>query len=172
MEKEIWKDVPNYEGIYQVSNLGRVKSLSRIVISYNGGRLIKERILKQSDGWCNYLTVLLCNDGKRKTITVHKLVAIVFLGHIPNGYEKVVDHINNVRTDNRLENLQIITARENCTKDRKKGSSIYIGVCWSKDRKKWISQIRIKNKNKVLGKFDNEIDAHNAYKTALNNLQE
>ena len=158
--KEIYKDVLSYEGIYQVSNLGNVKSL----------KFNKERILKPalSDG--RYLTVVLSKNGKKKTNRVHKLVAMAFLGHKPKGHLLTVDHINNVKTDNRLENLQLITQRENCSKDRfrKDYSSKYVGVSWHKNRNKWEAQILIKGKPKNLGFFTDELKASNAYQKELN----
>jgi ribosomal protein L15E len=72
---------------------------------------------------------------------------MAFLNHTPCGYKIVVDHIdNNIKTDNRLENLQLITQRENVSKDIKNTSSKYIGVCWHKKAKKWRSSIQINGK--------------------------
>ena len=97
---EIWKDVVGYESLYQVSNLGRVKSLHQK----------KEKIL--SPRLCNgYFLVALCLKNERKDIYIHQLVAMAFLNYIPNEYEKVVNHINDIKTDNRLENLQVVTHR-------------------------------------------------------------
>lgn len=104
MKTEIWKDVIEYEGLYQVSNLGRVKSLN-----YNHSG--KERIMKQARDGDGYYCVLLYKSGKRKRFSVHRLVAQAFIGPIPKGL--VVNHINECQTDNRLENLEICTIREN-----------------------------------------------------------
>ena len=106
-EKEVWRDIPNYEG-YQVSNLGRVKSLERIDAL---GRRVKEKILKPiitRNGY--YLTGLYKNSVKKKYY-VHRLVWIAFNGQIPEGYE--VNHINEVKADNRLSNLNLMTHKEN-----------------------------------------------------------
>jgi len=163
--KEIWKDVPNYIGRYQVSNLGNVKSLKRKWV-------IKDKILKNQNGTSGYLIVMLSKKSNIKTFQVHQLVTMAFLNHIPNGYNGlIVDHINNNSFDNRLENLQLITARENVTKDKKGGSSKYIGVCWDKINNKWKSAIQINSKIKNLGRFKNEYDAHLAYQKALKNLK-
>ena len=159
MEKEIWKDVPNYEEDYMVSSRGRVKSM----------KLNKERILKP--GLSNsYLQLRLCREGKIKTFTVHKLVAMAFLGHVPCGFKLVVDHIDGNRTNNNLSNLQIITNRENTSNNKKGGSSKYVGVSLHKPSDKWISRIQINDKQKHLGTFKTEIEAHNAYQEALKNL--
>lgn len=99
---ELWKDIPEFEGLYMVSNMGRVKSMGN-----NKNR--KEKILRGGTNSRGYKTVCL----KRKTYQVHQLVAIAFLNHKPAGYAKVIDHKNGNRTDNNLNNLQITTQREN-----------------------------------------------------------
>lgn len=168
MENEIWKDVPNYEFQYQVSNLGRVKSLSRIG---SRGCNIKEKILKAGISSNGYLSVSLYGDKSGKTYNVHQLMATAFLNHKACGYKLVVDHIDNNRRNNNLENLQIVTSRENSTKDRKNGASRYVGVRWYKRDCKWESRIKINKKDVYLGRFNSEIEAHNAYKLALSHLK-
>lgn len=155
--KEVWRDIKGYEGYYQVSSCGRVKSLK-----YN-----KEKILKLSQDGGGYYHCDLYLNGNQKTIKVHKLVAIAFLGHKPNGMKIVVDHINNVKTDNRLENLQLISHRKNLSKDKKGYSSQYVGVTWYKPTSKWKAQIGINGKKKHLGLFSNELQAAQAYQLAL-----
>ena len=163
MKKEIWRDIKNYEGYYQVSSFGKVKSLPR------KGRL-KEKILKQSNR-VGYLSVSLCRGGNLKSRNVHQLVAIAFLDHTPNGYKGlIVDHKNNDRRDNRLENLQLINARQNTSKDRKGGSSSYVGVSWHKPTSRWIAHISINGKKRHLGLFTDELEASEAYQSALNEI--
>ena len=99
--EEIWKDAAGYEGLYQVSNLGRIKSYWRG----------QDRILKQTLDKRGYYGVRLYKNGKGKHLNVHRLVAETFLGKIPKGL--VVNHINEIKTDNRLENLEICTIKEN-----------------------------------------------------------
>ena len=102
MEKEIWKDIPGYEGYYQVSSLGRVKSLERVVgHTRHGEYTLKGKIRKLSLNTQGYLIVRLSNGGIVKTIKVHKLVAMAFLNHEPCGYKEVVDHIDNNTQNNR-----------------------------------------------------------------------
>jgi hypothetical protein len=165
---EIWKDVPGYEGMYQVSNMGNVKSLSKEKL-HNGKYPIttKEKILKPRITH-GYLFVTLYNNGLKKNMKVHTLVAMTFLNHKPDGTHKIcVDHINNIKTDNRLVNLQLITNRENTSKDKKDGTSKYVGVCWKKSKNKFEAQITINNKNKHLGLFTDEYEAHLVYQKAL-----
>lgn len=155
MKNEIWKDVVDYEGSYQVSNLGRVKSLK-----YN-----RKKILKLSLCGRGYLQVNLTKNSISKTTKVHKLVTIAFLNHIPCGMTLVVDHINDNKLDNRVENLQIVTQRENSHKTQGKYSSKYKGVY--KSFNKWTSKIYIKGNLKHLGIFNCELSASLAYQNAL-----
>jgi hypothetical protein len=159
--EEIWKDVPDYEGLYQVSNLGRVKS-------FKWG---KEKILKGSLNNGGYITFGLHSE-KFRTYFAHQLVAMAFLGHKPNGYNLVVDHINDDKLDNRVENLQLVTNRFNVYKTQGDYSSQYKGVYWDKQCNKWISNIKINKKKHYLGLFENEYDAHLAYQNALQNLEQ
>lgn len=170
-QKEIWKDVPNYEGYYQVSNLGRVKSVKRIVHRSDGKiQTFKEKILKLANDSHGYLIVNLCKVGNQKVKKVHKLVAMAFLGHNPNGFNEIVDHIDNNQFNNRLDNLQLTTVRHNSSKDKKWGTSKYTGVSWYKRDEKWAAGIMINGKSKNLGTFDTELEAHQAYQNALNNI--
>ena len=105
MEGEIWKDVEGYEGLYEVSSYGRVKSLN-----YNGCKG-KVRILKQTFNDKGYLRVGLSKDGKTKTLKTHRLVAIAFIPNVENKPE--IDHVNTMPTDNRVENLRWVTRIEN-----------------------------------------------------------
>ena len=159
--KEIFKDIPGYEGTYQVSNLGNVKSF----------KCLKQKLLKPSINDAGYFRVNLTKNKKINTIKIHKLVAITFLNHNSCGHKLVIDHINNIKTDNRLLNLQIVTNRYNSSKDRKNKTSKYIGVSYYKITKKWVSCIYINGKQKHLGFFKNEYDAHLAYQNALKNLE-
>lgn len=168
MDGEIWKDIPNYEGVYQISNLGRCRSVDRNVYYKDGRvRFFKGRILclRINPGGRYYVT--LSSESKVKTFKIHKLVAMAFLNHTPCGYKEVVDHINNNPLDNRLENLCLTTQRHNASKDRKNKSSIYTGVSFCKTRNKWVAEIRIGSKRINLGAYNIEKDAHQAYVATL-----
>ncbi len=158
--KEVFKDIEGYHNDYQVSNLGNVKSLKNF----------KQRLLKPQDDGKGYLMVRLCYKGKMKNHKVHKLVAMAFLNHKPCGMKLVVDHINNNKTDNRAENLQIITNRKNTIKDFEKRKSKLIGARFEKRNNNWTSRILINGKTKHLGTFKTELEASQAYQSALNKI--
>lgn len=161
MKEEIWKEY-KLAPDYSVSNKGRVKVKARVG---KNGKKYKARTLKQTPDSYVYSMVLI----NRKPRAVHQLMAEVFLDHKPCGLEIVVDHKNNIPSDNRLENLQLITNRENLSKDKKGGTSKYVGVSWYKATNKWLAQIRINGKQKNLGYFTDELEASKAYQTALSN---
>ena len=158
--KEIWKNIESYEGLYQVSNFGRVRSL----------RFNKQRMLKPIINIYGYLVLNLCKDGNKKNLRIHQLVAMAFLDHKPNGMKIVVDHIDNNKKNNRADNLQLISQRQNSSKDKKGYSSKYVGVAWHKAKSKWLSKIWINGKSKHLGIFADEIEAAKAYQNALKSL--
>lgn len=169
--QEEFRDIPGYEGIYQVSDLGNVKSLPRIVLKKGKYPFVcKEKILKYKIGQTGYYELNLYKDKKKKTFTVHQLVAMAFLNHIPCGYKLVIDHINDISTDNRVENLQIVTQRYNARKTQGDYSSKYKGVSWHKRNKKWVANIQIDSKHKHLGSYTNEYEAYLKYQEALNQI--
>lgn len=107
-DKEIFMDIPDFEGMYQVSNFGRIKSCDRIICN---GRFQEGKIMKQTKTKKGYLRIYLRKDGEKYTFQVHRLVAIVF---IPNTENKpCIDHINGVKYDNRVVNLRWCTNLEN-----------------------------------------------------------
>lgn len=167
--QEIWQPIPGYEGIYEFSNLHNVKSLSRVVLMKGKYPYIsKEKILTKTLNK-GYYKVGLSLNGKQKRLGIHQIVAMCHLGHIPNGYALVVDHINEIITDNRLENLQIITVRENVSRSKKNTVSKYTGVHKEKLRNKWRASIHLNGKHIKLGYFETEIEASEYYQNALKN---
>jgi hypothetical protein len=104
---EFYVDIPNLEGKYQVSNLHNVRSW----INNKGNRRKKPKILKQRLNKYGYPIVCLHNNGMQKTESVHRLMWLTWRGEIPEGYQ--VNHINEIKTDNRIENLNLMTCKEN-----------------------------------------------------------
>lgn len=160
-EIEVWKDIPEYEGLYQASNFGRIKSLRRG----------KELILSSCKDKRGYLRLGLYKNDKQKQFFIHQLVAMAFKGHKPDGTHRIeVDHKDNNKLNNRADNLNLITSRENNSKDTNSIYSEFTGVCWSINEKKWKASIVVGKRQIHLGTFDLEIDAAKAYQKALGEL--
>ena len=157
---EVYKDVIGYEGIYQVSNLGNIKSF----------RYGKEKQMKQSKDSSGYLKLDLNFNGIQKTRTIHQLVAESFLNHKASGMKLVVNHIDLNKTNNNIDNLEIVTIRENSNRKHLKSTSIYTGVSWNKKASKWKTVITVNNKQIFLGYFTDELEASEAYQKALKDL--
>ena len=145
---EVWAWIPNCEGEYEISTLGEVRSHKRGV-----PHMLVQMV---HQGYCQVVI-----NGKTKK--VHQLSAMAFLGHTPNGYEIIVDHKDNVKKNNALYNLQLISQRENSTKDTNK----ITGSRFHKGSGKWGSSIVINGKNIYLGFFDSPEEASVAYMEAL-----
>jgi len=166
--QEEWKDIPNYEGLYQASDLGRIKSLARIAIRKNTSNYKKDTIiLNQKIYVGNHYTHVDLYKIKNKKYCVHQLIAITFLNHAPCGYKLVVDHKNNIKSDNRVVNLQIVTSRINTTKERQIES---LGVTLVKTTKKWQAGIVIGKLSVHLGVFAEKHLAVKSYKIAAENI--
>ncbi len=147
--QEEWKAITGYEGLYEISNFGRVKSLNRLD---SMGRVVEETIKAQHIGTTGYPAITLNKDGKKKTKVVHQLVAESFLGHIPDSYNGVINHIDNIKTNNRLDNLEVVSSRYN-TQYSKSTEGVY------ERRNKFEVYISIAGKKTYLGSYASKDEA-------------
>ncbi len=171
--KEEWKPISGFEDLYEVSNMGRVKSLAREV-QFGRCSVVakKDAILKAGVNDNGYMLVILCKNGSKKTAKIHILVWDAFSDIKRNGRKLQIDHLDNNKKNNRFDNLQLLSQRENLVKYTKtlNSTSKYTGVSWEKERNKWRSSIKANGKGRIIGRFDNEHDAHLAYQKALKEL--
>jgi hypothetical protein len=160
IEGEIWKDIEGYDGYYQISNFGRVKSLSRK--SYNGKGYFnsKEKFLKHRATNKGYYNYSLTKNNKTIDFLAHRLIAVAFIDNPLN--KKTVNHKDSVRTNNSISNLEWASHRENhCHRVSKiYKSSKYVGVCFHKATKKWESNICVLGKLIHLGIYKTEEEAY------------
>ena len=111
---EIWKDIEGYEGYYQISNYGRVKSKERVSpCCYGKTRLLKEKIIAPSKDKNGYFRIMLCKDSNKKRYYIHELVAQAFISEYKKG--KVIHHIDYDNQNNYYKNLFICSRNEHKT---------------------------------------------------------
>lgn len=108
---EIWKDIPGFEGYYQASTLGQIRSIDRTVKCKNGIRGYKGKLLTLCDSGKGYLNVILSKGGKHFTPRVNRIVAATFLDN-PNNYSQV-NHKDENKKNNRVDNLEWCDAKYN-----------------------------------------------------------
>lgn len=163
---EKWKDILGYENIYLVSDLGRVMSRDRLdaLGRKRGGRILKPRA--SGDG---YKCVSLYLHGTCSTIYIHRMVLSAFIG--PS--ELHCDHLNGDRSDNRLSNLEYVTARENVTRgglSAKNPNRIGLLTGVHVEGKKFSARIKVRGKSHYLGMFDTMEEAGLAYEKELKKI--
>jgi hypothetical protein len=166
-EEEVWKDIPGYEDLYQVSNLGNVMSLK-----YKGHDI--KKLLKIKTTRNGYKFIIINNNKIKKSFYVHQLVCMAFLNHKPNGINLVCDHINSDITDNRLINLRIVTHRKNCSIEKTIKRDFPVGVSLYDylKVKKYRASISIRGKQKILGNFKTPEEASEAYQEVLSKIKQ
>lgn len=151
---EIWKTIPGYEGLYMVSNLGRVKSME----FYRS----KRGILSQGNDKLGYKRVVLYKNDSEKTLLVHRIVASAFFG-LKN--DEKIDHIDGNPENNTIKNLRVCSQAENIrnSKSHRDGSSKFKGVFWDKQKNKWGASLCFNYKRVFRKFFSNELEAAKAY---------
>lgn len=177
MLTEEWKSIKDYEGLYEISNMGKVKSLERKVKS-NFNRIVtrKERQLKWYIDSCGYIQIKLCKEGMMKNFLVHHLVWDAFGNKERNGRKLQVDHIDENKKNPIITNLRLATNRQNVSSFilNKKKSGLPTGVVYNPTRirqvNKYSAQININGEHKYLGRFPTPELASMAYQQALNTL--
>lgn len=158
--QEIFKDIVGYEGLYQISNLGRVISFRR-----TGKRPNKE--IKGGENKSGYRYVILAKDKVNKIYLVHRLLAIAFIPN-PNNYP-IINHKDYDVKNNSLDNLEWCTYRHNSQHGfaNKKTTSKYIGVSYNNKTNKWHTAIHKDGKAIYLGQYNNEKIASEVYLLAV-----
>ena len=183
-ENEVWKDVVGYEGLYQVSNLGRIRKIrKKNLYSKNKMCPLISNIMTPRFVTGGYLSVRLTKDKKSKGKRVHRAVAEAFIQN--PGKKETVNHKDFDKTNNHVSNLEWMTNAENINhafkNGRFKSSSIrkrsikknmpltskYMGVHYDTKKDRFIAQITYNGVNNYLGTFKKEIDAAIAYKNKL-----
>lgn len=171
---EVWKDIPEWEGFYQASSLGRIRSLHRYDKDSLGRTKNKKgrvRVVKEKTN--SYLGLTLTTSNKRKSCSVHKLVCSTF--H-PNTENKCcVNHKDSNKQNNRANNLEWCTIRENVKhwiENDASQSSNYIGVSIVRSYNKWRSAIELNGVVYSLGTYESELKAYTAYTDALSEWEQ
>lgn len=158
---EVWKPVNGYEKHYEVSNIGRVRSLDVLVNSkHKLGRLKKGKLLKQENVIGGYKRVAFCVNNKKKRYSVHRLVASHFILNEKNKPQ--VNHIDKNTSNNRVENLEWVTIRENMS-HQKRGENKFTGIHKLKNSNTYQVKIFIEGVNIYLGSSTNILKAKKIY---------
>lgn len=153
MTEEVWKPINDFDN-YFISSLGRVKSTK-----YKKERFLKFSYVDRRKGKKLYAKVVLVKGNKLYTKTIHSIIAEIFLNYkYDKNSNKVIDHIDNNSLNNNVDNLQIISCRNNLNKDIE-----FPGAHFNKKSNNWESSIYFENKNVHLGIFKSKEDASNRY---------
>ncbi len=163
---ENFKDIKGYENIYQVSDKGNVKSLARVIGRSNGTKQkIQERILSSSVSPAGFNRVALYGNEGRELVLIHKLVAVAFLDHKPNGRSLVIKHINGNKADDNLNNLEVVPHRLSLSRNH--GASKLEGVSYCHTTCKFVATIYRAGKQRFLGRYMTENEAAKAVQLAV-----
>jgi hypothetical protein len=168
--KEKWKPIRGYTGIYEASNLGRIRALGTTIIKSNGRQQTSAtKVLTPGIDSGGYPLVVLCKNFSKRSFRVHRIIGKLFVRNPNPRIFTQINHKDRERSNCRAKNLEWVSNRENGTHGvlQKKKSSIFIGVCKPKKGNKYQSTICINGKSVHLGLFTSEIDASLAYKNAL-----
>jgi len=168
---EEWRPVKNYEGLYEVSNFGNVRSLNRVVQNGKNKNTMKGRIILQHVNPDGYLVAHLCKQSKEIVYKTHTLVWDAFGDRPRNGHKLQVDHVDNNKQNCRIDNLQLLTNRINCSKNKKSKYGTPTGVELLPSGR-FSARIRIKSEQRYLGSFNTSEEASKIYQQTIYNLNE
>jgi len=173
-EFEKWKPIVGYESMYKISTLGRIKALPKMVHTGGGGYYLKSPmpIKLRYPGGNNYVGVGLHREGKSKTMRVHQIMGITFLGYTPNR-KTVIHHVDEVKFNNRLSNLEVRTQRYNASfgKFHIRKSSEFIGVSYNKKSRVFKSSIIYEGVKYYLGSSTLESYCSKIYQDAVSAIE-
>lgn len=140
---EIWKDIEGYEGLYQVSNLGRVKTLKKEWLAHHTAILThEEKIIKPYPSHNGYLRVALSKDNKYHKFPVHRLVANAFIGKQPTP-QHTINHKDFDRQNNRVDNLEWLTQKENALYSRENSRKASLNRLKPKSKEHYITHRKL-----------------------------
>jgi len=163
-----FKDIPGYEGLYQINKMGVIKSLSKPKGWHNAKDRILNPVIKGK-----HKRVTLRKNNKGRGLYIHSLMIKTFRPDVEIKDNEVIDHIDNNTMNNRIANLRVVTKRFSNSKNKRKGSSSkYMGVHWSNRFNKWVATIHINKDDRYLGRFDKEYKASQTYKLAVQNIDQ
>lgn len=168
MEEEIWKDIDGYDGYYQISNKGRLRGLQRMVKNpIHGQMVLKENVFSQKPNKRGYVKYRIHYNNQRKSYAAHRLVAHYFIGYS----DKMIDHINGVKNDNRVENLEYVDNRENCARGHEMRLNKPVGITavtsQYNGKIRWVAKISLNKKHHFLGSFKTSEEASKCYQSTL-----
>lgn len=174
---EIWRTIENYAGFYEISNLGNVKSLKRLVDNHSGfKKLLKEKYLKTHISKTGYFVVDLKKNNQRKTFKIHRLIAIAFIDKIDG--KNYINHIDGNKLNNYISNLEWCTIQENNKHAEKLGLKKDSGVNNSKSKLNQDDVFYIRNSNLKLKELalmfkmnESTISKIRLYKTYKNGIK-
>lgn len=158
--REQWRPIAGYEGLYEVSDRGRMRSIARVLMRRNGAPMsVRSRIRTPSRNSKGYLCVTLHKPGASASARIHCLVAAAFIGPRPRGFE--VDHINQVVADNRAVNLRYLSrSRNRLNSSKLRGSVPFHGVFVNRSR--FVAMIKVDRVKYRIGSFDTAEEAARA----------
>lgn len=171
-QKEVWKEIPGYEGFYEVSDCGNVRSIPRQYKTntkvFKSTKYVNRKFT--TDPW-GYYVLGLSKNGEERKFRVHQLVAMAFLGHKLCHMKLVIDHKDRNKKNNHVDNLRIVSVRENNLNKGKDGhTSEYVGV-YKNSNNNWTAGIGLNGKNyNLFSRAKNQDEAKEIFTKAIENV--